>query len=271
MDKLRKLCEIWSLRRLNDNVGNEPLPPITVKVFWLSNQLLMDGLEGIEDRTLLSWNQKQSIGEWLNEIIAKKNWYQKQWKSLCSKDSIKMKWFRYFLQGRSQGKLVVFRHFHRTDAVAEAILVQEGFTVQKLSADMSMSERAQYAQKFNESTEESLCLLASIKVAGEGLSLTGSCVCVFLDLMWNPSVHAQAMARLHRTGQTQPVTVYMPVTLRTYEQEIWVRQNAKRGYMNLMYPREPPAELALSEYPPELLQWLKDNPPPSDDFGSEYE
>ncbi|WVW84919.1 hypothetical protein I302_106955 [Kwoniella bestiolae CBS 10118] len=182
-----------------------------------------------------------------------------------------MKWFRFFLDNQAHGKIVVFHHWKHTSKIAEKILKEKQYGDVYLKANMTIEDRVKFTERFNKDPQEKLCLLASIKIGGEGMSMVGASVCVFLDLMWNPAWHAQAMDRLHRQAQVKPVTIYMPMTRDTYEEEIWFRQNAKQTFLNLIYPNDPPGELELSHYPPELLQWLKDNPEPENDGNEDDE
>lgn len=51
-------------------------------------------------------------------------------------------------------------------------------------------------------------LLVSLKAGGVGLNLTAATRVHLLDPWWNPSVEEQAMDRVHRLGQTQPVHIF---------------------------------------------------------------
>lgn len=52
------------------------------------------------------------------------------------------------------------------------------------------------------------CLVLNPKAAGAGLNITAATVVIHFTPVWNPALEAQASARAHRRGQTQPVTVY---------------------------------------------------------------
>ncbi|WWD05100.1 hypothetical protein V865_003172 [Kwoniella europaea PYCC6329] len=276
---IRKFGEIFSLRRLKKDLGDVNLPSKTIKVFWLSKKMLIEALEGVEDRSLVPWTSstsgaedKESRAEWLTTFrTRRKYWWAKKYRPITAKESIKMKWFRFFLEKQAHGKIVVFHHWKHTAKMADKILKEMQYGIVYLKANMSIEDRVKYTEKFNKDPKQKLCLLASIKVGGEGLSMVGASACVFLDLMWNPAWHAQAMDRLHRQGQINPVTVYMPMTRATYEEEIWLRQDAKRGFLNLIYPNDPPGKLRLCDYPPELLQWLRDNPNPQEEGNEDDE
>jgi len=63
-------------------------------------------------------------------------------------------------------------------------------------------------------------LLASSKVAAEGLNLTAANHAVFINKWWNPSANAQARDRIVRIGQTKPCFVYYLKTVGTLEEKL---------------------------------------------------
>ncbi len=50
-------------------------------------------------------------------------------------------------------------------------------------------------------------LLVSTRAGGTGLNLTEAAHAFMMDCWWNAAVDEQAMDRVHRLGQTRPVTV----------------------------------------------------------------
>ena len=52
------------------------------------------------------------------------------------------------------------------------------------------------------------CLILNPKAAGAGLNITAATIVIHYTLYWNPALEAQASARAHRRGQTEPVRVY---------------------------------------------------------------
>lgn len=56
-------------------------------------------------------------------------------------------------------------------------------------------------------------LVLGPKAAGTGLTLTAATHVIHLSRWWNPAVEEQCNDRVHRIGQTRPVTVYAPVAV----------------------------------------------------------
>ena len=56
-------------------------------------------------------------------------------------------------------------------------------------------------------------LVLSPKAAGTGLTLTAATHVVHLSRWWNPAVEEQCNDRIHRIGQSRPVTVHVPIAI----------------------------------------------------------
>jgi hypothetical protein len=82
--------------------------------------------------------------------------------------------------------------------------------------------------------------------------------CILFDSDWNPQVDLQAMARVHRIGQTKPVHVYRLCTEGTVEERIQHRAERKL-YLDQMVGRGSTAAAAQLETlsSSELLKMLK--------------
>lgn len=56
-------------------------------------------------------------------------------------------------------------------------------------------------------------LVLGPKAAGTGLTLTAATHVIHLSRWWNPAVEEQCNDRVHRIGQTRPVTVHVPMAV----------------------------------------------------------
>jgi SNF2 family DNA or RNA helicase len=73
-------------------------------------------------------------------------------------------------------------------------------------------------------------LLVHPKSAGHGLNLQhGGCHMVFLSLPWSLELYEQTVGRLHRSGQTRDVWVYVMLTGNTIDERIWAALHDKRA------------------------------------------
>lgn len=82
-------------------------------------------------------------------------------------------------------------------------------------------------ERWNAGTIE--ILAAHPKSAGHGLNLqAGGCHMVFLSLPWSLELYEQVIGRLHRSGQKNPVWVYVLMSEKTIDQKIMGALNDKR-------------------------------------------
>lgn len=73
-------------------------------------------------------------------------------------------------------------------------------------------------------------LLVHPKSAGHGLNLQhGGCHMVFLSLPWSLELYEQTVGRLHRSGQSRDVWVYVMLADKTIDERIWSALHNKRA------------------------------------------
>ena len=96
-----------------------------------------------------------------------------------------------------------------------------------LTGQTKATDRAKAVTDFQNNSEISLFFI-SIKAGGTGLNLTSASYVILLDPWWNPFVEKQAIARAHRIGQTDAVTVTKFITKNTVEEKIIQLQQRKK-------------------------------------------
>ena len=74
-----------------------------------------------------------------------------------------------------------------------------------------------------------LVFIISTKAGGVGINLTSATNIIVYDSDWNPQNDIQAIARAHRIGQKNNVTVYRLLTIQTYEDIIYKSAVKKLG------------------------------------------
>ncbi|WP_052446070.1 DEAD/DEAH box helicase [Aeromonas fluvialis] len=95
-----------------------------------------------------------------------------------------------------------------------------------LDGSCSTKQRQQAIERFK--TQAIPLFLISLKAGGTGLNLTEADTVIHLDPWWNPAVEDQASDRVHRIGQTEPVTVYRLMCEQTVEEKIVALHAQKR-------------------------------------------
>ena len=102
-------------------------------------------------------------------------------------------------------KTVVFSQWTSMLDIIESRFRDEHIRFSRLDGSMTASEREKQREKFS---KENDVFLVSLKAGSVGLNLTDAEVVVLFDPWWNPFIEWQAFDRVHRIGQTHPVTVY---------------------------------------------------------------
>ncbi|WWD05101.1 hypothetical protein V865_003173 [Kwoniella europaea PYCC6329] len=258
---LRQIGQIFTTRHYKRDSTEMILPFKHVHVFYLpENQATPDYPVTYDEEIMEPHSSSQKKGEDM-DTTARERWLAKlsfngklrfktKYEPLTSSKSSKIQRLRHFAQGEGLefGKVVL---------LARRVMLSMGYRVLELKASLKCPERGKLIERFHEIKDGQVCLLSSIRVGGEGLSMIGANACVFLDLMWNPSWHEQAMDRLHRPGQTKPVHIYMPITQLSYEVGIRSAQMLKKSFVNMVYVEDPPGDLSPSDIPVEYLEWIQ--------------
>lgn len=82
-------------------------------------------------------------------------------------------------------------------------------------------------------------LLMTYKVGGKGVNLTQASHVICLEEWWTPDIHAQAIARCHRNGQTKSVTAYHLVMKDTIEERAVELCRKKQGLQKMVSEEVP--------------------------------
>lgn len=78
--------------------------------------------------------------------------------------------------------------------------------------------------------------LTSIQAGGVGITLHAASIGIFTDLLWTPAVNNQAADRLHRIGQTRPVSIYTLIGERTIDTRIMRLLKTKEALFESIIP-----------------------------------
>jgi superfamily II DNA or RNA helicase len=127
---------------------------------------------------------------------------------------------------RSEGhRTLVFSQFTSHLALVQRELDRAGYSSLYLDGATPAPLRAKRIAAFQ--AGETDAFLISLKAGGTGINLTAADYVIHLDPWWNPAVEDQATDRVHRIGQTRPVTVYRLIARGTIEEQI-VRLHADK-------------------------------------------
>ncbi|KAH9486582.1 Helicase-like transcription factor CHR28 [Psilocybe cubensis] len=129
-------------------------------------------------------------------------------------------------------KTVVFSQWTTMLDKVEDALETAGIKYDRLDGTMKRDDRTRSmeALKHDPSCE---VLLVSLKAGGVGLNLTAAQRVYLMDPYWNPAVENQAVDRIHRLGQTKPVTTIKFIIENSIEAKLLEVQRKKTELANM--------------------------------------
>jgi len=123
-------------------------------------------------------------------------------------------------------RVLIFSSFTSLLDLVSQDLGRQGILYVKLTGSDTQKARQESVKSFQEG--KAPVFLISIKAGGTGLNLTEADYVFILDPWWNPFVEEQAIARAHRMGQKNKVTVIRFISEESIEEKIQVLQAKKR-------------------------------------------
>lgn len=129
---------------------------------------------------------------------------------------------------RSAGKVVFFaKHIEAMDR-AEAAFAQSEVRSVSIRGDQSPAARQAAIDAFQTDPEVQV-VVCSLMAAGVGLNLQAASDVVLAELSWTAAEQTQAIDRVHRIGQEEPVTAWRIVAAQTIDARIAELIDAKQG------------------------------------------
>ena len=129
---------------------------------------------------------------------------------------------------RSAGKVVFFaKHVDVMDA-AEQTFGQRGLGYVSIRGDQTARNRQQSIDAFTNDPDVAVAV-CSLLAAGVGLNLQVASDVVLAELSWTDAEQQQAIDRVHRIGQDQPVTAWRIIAAQTIDARIAELIDTKAG------------------------------------------
>jgi SNF2 family DNA or RNA helicase len=129
---------------------------------------------------------------------------------------------------RSVGKVVFFaKHIDVMDQ-AERVFQARGIGTVSIRGDQQAVARQQAIDAFN--TDETVSIaVCSLTAAGVGVNLQAASNVVLAELSWTAAEQTQAIDRVHRIGQDEPVTAWRIIAAHTIDTKIAELIDSKQG------------------------------------------
>jgi len=126
------------------------------------------------------------------------------------------------------GKVVFFaRHIEVMDA-AEKLFAERGIGYSSIRGDQTAKSRQKNIDAFVNDPEVSIAV-CSLLTAGVGLNLQVASNVVLAELSWTNAEQTQAIDRVHRIGQEEPVTAWRIIAAQTIDTRIADLIDSKAG------------------------------------------
>ncbi|OCL00503.1 uncharacterized protein K441DRAFT_651441 [Cenococcum geophilum 1.58] len=143
------------------------------------------------------------------------------------------------LQNLQEGvKSVVFSYWRSTLDLIEQGLDQASISYVRFDGKVSPENRLIALDKFRREPMISVILM-TISCASVGLDITAASCAYIMEPQWNPTVEEQALARIHRMGQTKEVTTVRFVMKGSFEEHVLKVQRRKRELEDLLLSQKP--------------------------------
>ena len=129
---------------------------------------------------------------------------------------------------RNAGKVVFFaKHIDVMDT-AEAALAKRGIAFTSIRGEQTSRVRQRNIDAFV-NDEDVAVIVCSLTAAGVGINLQVASNVVLAELSWTAAEQTQAIDRVHRIGQDQPVTAWRILAAQTIDTRIAELIDAKAG------------------------------------------
>jgi SNF2 family DNA or RNA helicase len=129
---------------------------------------------------------------------------------------------------RSVGKVVFFaKHIDVMDA-AEETFAARGLRYSSIRGDQTPAARERNIEAFTKDPDVAV-VVCSLTAAGVGLNLQVASNVVLAELSWTDAEQTQAIDRVHRIGQSEPVTAWRIIAAQTIDTRIAMLLDSKAG------------------------------------------
>ncbi|KAI5961746.1 hrp3 [Candida margitis] len=124
-------------------------------------------------------------------------------------------------------RVLIFSQMVRMLDILGDYMSIKGYQFQRLDGGIPSAQRRISIDHFNAPDSKDFAFLLSTRAGGLGINLMTADTVIIFDSDWNPQADLQAMARAHRIGQKNHVSVYRFVSKDTVEEQILERARKK--------------------------------------------
>jgi hypothetical protein len=129
---------------------------------------------------------------------------------------------------RNAGKVVFFAKHIAVMDVAEETFAARGIQSVSIRGDQTKSAREKAIDSFTDDPDVHI-IVCSLTAAGVGINLQVASNLVLAELSWTDAEQTQAIDRVHRIGQTEPVTAWRVIATQTIDTRVAELIGSKAG------------------------------------------
>jgi len=228
LQDVKTMIEPFILRRRKKDVAKD-LPPLTKHIEYVSMSEDQEEIYKKEKNAIRNYllDMDENSGEYSMHVLASllhlrqiAN-HPKLFNEDYESDSGKFTAIKDKLSSvlKSNNKVLIFSAFTSHLKMVEDHLVESKLIYSKITGQTTAKNRELAVKQFQTKNDCGVFLI-SLKAGGVGLNLTEADYVFILDPWWNPFIEEQAIARAHRIGQENPVTVMRFISKNTLEEKI---------------------------------------------------
>jgi non-specific serine/threonine protein kinase len=236
ISELKKLINPYILRRTKEQVAKD-LPPISEQIFFsemeteqkalyekeksIARNYLLNSAENhpINKLNILNTLMKlRQIGN--HPVLVDENFNRASGKFLDV-----VQYLETLLKAKQ--KILLFSSFVKHIKIYTDWCKKNAIQFCLLTGETAAQNRENEVNQFQTNPDKQLFFI-SLKAGGVGLNLTEASYVLLLDPWWNPFAENQAIARAHRIGQKNHVTVVRFIAKDTIEEKILSLQQKKK-------------------------------------------
>ncbi|KAL2788521.1 P-loop containing nucleoside triphosphate hydrolase protein [Aspergillus keveii] len=129
--------------------------------------------------------------------------------------------------------VVVFSSWTTTFDMVQSMFDASEISYVRIDGKVSQKDRASALSRFQTDPLIQVMLL-SIYCGAEGLNITAASLVYLMEPQWNPNIESQALARVHRLGQTREVTTTTFIMKDSIESHVIKVQDRKKHLGDLL-------------------------------------
>lgn len=148
--------------------------------------------------------------------------------STAKKSSKLVKMMELVQKNKDDRKIVIFSKYKQMTDIIVRELKSVGIKLCYLHGDVADEDRQPMVDEF-QSDPEIRVFVSTLMAGGVGITLTAASLCILYDRWWSPGANFQAVDRLHRRGQLNPVdAVFLRVkdSVEEHVDSTWVEKQA---------------------------------------------